>query len=170
MLSSESSLTIALWFSAFAKGKLAHIGNSFISCAFIAGLGYLIFPVSSLNEVPWYHYLALYAFLYHSAMLYFGILYTIKVIDRIDKNVFLEHFVLVLVYSVVALLLNSLFDINLMFVSKAVDIEITFVYNFLNKMGKFLFLLIIYIYVFFPYLFAYLLFIIRNKIKKPHNE
>ena len=147
------------------------MGDDFISCAFIAGLGFLVFPVSSLNEVPWFHYLSLYSFLYHSIMLYFGILYTIKVVDKVDKSVFINHLILVSIYSILALLLNSLFDINLMFVSKAVEIPIGFVYNFLNSLGKFLFILIIYIYIFFPYLFAYVLSTIKNKInKKTHSE
>ena len=162
---------LAMWFASFGKGNLEKLGNDFIACSFIAGLGFLVFPVSSLNEVPWYHYLALYSFLYHSTMLYFGILYTVKVVDKVDKSVFLNHLILVLSYSVLALLLNSLFDINLMFVSKAVEIPITFVYNFLNRIGKFLFILIIYIYIFFPYLFAYILSLVKNKAsKKTHSN
>lgn len=153
----------AMYFAAFGNEKLSNIGSSFISCAFLPGLLFIIFPLTSLTEVPIYHYLAIYSFVYHSAMLYFGILYTLKVIEKVNNMTFLYHGLLVLIFFIVAILLNSLFDINLMFASEVVIIPINFVYNFLISI-KFLYTpLIILIHLFFPYLFAYLLSSIKNK-------
>lgn len=148
---------LAMYLYAFGKDKVENLGTSFIACAFLPGLLFIIFPLTSLTEVPIYHFLAIYSFLYHSAMLYFGILFCVKVIEVFDKKVFLYHSILVIIYSLVALLLNSLFEINLMFVSKPTNIPIEFVYNFLLSLKRFYFAFIVCIYIFFPALFAYLL-------------
>ena len=154
---------LAMYFAAFGNEKLSLIGSSFISCAFLPGLLFIIFPLTSLTEVPIYHYLAIYSFIYHSAMLYFGILYTLKVIERVNNMTFIYHGILVCFFFFIATLLNSLFDLNLMFATDVVNIPIDFVYKFLISIKGLYTPLIILIHLFFPYLFAYLLSSIKNK-------
>lgn len=158
---------LAMYLFAFGKDKVESLGASFIACAYLPGLLFIIFPLTSLTEVPIYHYLAIYSFVYHSAMLYFSILFIFKVIDKVNKIVFINHTFLVIAFFIVAILLNSLFDINLMFASNVLDIPIKFVYDFLVSI-KFIYTpLIILIHIFFPYLFAYILSLLikHQKIK-----
>ena len=96
-------------------------------------------------------------------MLYFGLIHILHVIKEMNKVVFINHAFLVLIYFIIAILLNSLFDINLMFVSKPIEIPIRFVYDFLVWINIFYTPLIILIHLFFPYLFAYLLSLLKNK-------
>ena len=65
-----------LWFCAYGEGIIYKIGSVFISFGCITGgLAFLIVPATSFMMHPVYHYLSIHSMLFHSAMVYLGILF-----------------------------------------------------------------------------------------------
>ena len=66
----------ALWLSGYGKGKWKETGEAFIAgVSIVAGATYLLFPSTSLTIYPTWHYLCMYSMLFHTLMVYMGILY-----------------------------------------------------------------------------------------------
>ena len=69
----------ALWMSGFTNGYLKKLGDSFITgVTVVAGGAYLLFPSTSLTAYPIGHYLCIYSMLFHTLMIYMGVLYLRK--------------------------------------------------------------------------------------------
>ena len=69
----------ALWLSGYGKGKYKKMGEVFIAgVAIVAGGTYLLIPSTSLTMYPMWHYLCMYSMLFHTLMVYMGILYLWK--------------------------------------------------------------------------------------------
>ena len=137
-----SMLLYAGILSSFAKGKLKRVGDVTLATgSIIGGIVFIIYPSTSLPSYPVFHFLSIHSFLFHGLMVYLGIL--INKTRYIElKREDIKYFAgLVLCMSIPALVINKLFDGNLMFISNnfpGTPIEIF--YKITN--GNFLFTII----------------------------
>ena len=106
-------------FSGFGKGKLKHVGDVFIETGgIVAGICFLIFPITSLTIYPVFHFISIQSFILHSCMVYLGLLVNIRKYVVIKKQDFKYYFALIVIISIIAYIFNCIFDSNLMFISK----------------------------------------------------
>jgi len=118
----------SLFLCGFGKGKIYKTGCVFLSsgCA-ISGLLFLIFPTTSLPDYPFYHFISLHSMLFHSSMVYMGIMYMKKRYVRLDGVAYLYYVCFVAVPIVLSLVLNPIFESNLMLLSVPTNLPIDFV-------------------------------------------
>lgn len=113
-----SMLLYAGLFSSFGKGSLKRIGDvSLATGSIIGGIVFLIYPSTSLPIYPAFHILSIHSFLFHGAMIYLGILINKTRYIELKKEDIKYFSILVGCMSIVALIVNNLFDGNLMFIS-----------------------------------------------------
>ncbi len=106
-------------FSGFCKGVLKKIGDVFLSTGgIIAGLIFLISPLTSLTTYPAIHFISIHSFLLHGTMVYIGLLMLITKYTTIEKTDIKYYSAIILVISGVAYVVNLIFDSNLMFISQ----------------------------------------------------
>jgi len=153
----------AMIITSFFKGKVKEVGASFISCCFVAGFAFILLPTTSLTEVPYYHFLALYSFLYHGLMLYFGLLYLISKYKQITKKELLPYSIFVIISCIIGVILNVIYDGNLMFLMKLSDMPLEILNNLYNIIGPLHPVLITLVYIIGPYTLAYLLTKLINR-------
>lgn len=114
-----SLLLYAGGLASFAKGKLKRVGEVFLATGGIAGgLIFIVMPTTSLPTYPMMHIVSLHSFLFHGIMLYLGILLNVTnyiTLDLVDIKYYAS---LVGIVCVLAYVINSIFDSNLMFISK----------------------------------------------------
>ena len=113
--------------SALGRGRWRTVGDVFLtSGGIVAGLGFLLFPTTSLPSYPLFHFLSWHSFFLHGAMAYLGILLLWRGGVRLQKKHAPYAFFLVSAMCVLAYLFNTLWDMthpdfavaNLMFISK----------------------------------------------------
>ena len=105
--------------SSFGKGKAKRLGDVFLATgAFVGGSIFLLFPTTSLPTYPIFHYISLQSFLYHGCMVYLSLLVLKTNYIELEKKDAIYYFILILVISVVALIINNIFGSNLMFISQ----------------------------------------------------
>lgn len=104
--------------SSFTKGTLKRVGDvSLATGGIIGGLVFIIYPSTSLPAYPAFHFLSIHSFLFHGTMIYLGILINKTRYIELKKNDIKYFASLVLFMSILALIVNILFDGNLMFIS-----------------------------------------------------
>ncbi len=84
----------------------------------VAGIVFIIFPTTSLLTYPIFHYITMQSFIFHGAMIYLGIIINKYKYIEIEKKDILYYAGLILVICIIAYIINSIFDSNLMFISK----------------------------------------------------
>lgn len=108
----------ALWLSSCKKPILRDLGLSYIACAaIVAGVAFVIFPTTSFAWYPIFHFKCLYSMLYHSLMIYSGIMLYVTRAFTLDLKAVLKYCVFTLSFMVFALIININFNSNLMFIS-----------------------------------------------------
>lgn len=113
-----SMLLYAGLLSSFAKDKLKRVGDVALATgSIIGGIVFMIYPSTSLPMYPAFHILSIHSFLFHGAMVYLGILINKTKYIEIKKDDIIYFASLVGCMSAVALIVNNLFDGNLMFIS-----------------------------------------------------
>ena len=106
-------------FSGFCKGVLKKIGDVFLSTGgIIAGLIFLISPLTSLTTYPAIHFISIHSFILHGTMVYIGLLMLITGYTTIEKGDIKYYSAIILVISGIAYVVNLIFDSNLMFISQ----------------------------------------------------
>ncbi len=106
-------------FSGFCKGKLQRVGDVFLSTGgIIAGLIFLLYPLTSLTTYPAIHFISIHSFVLHGIMVYLGILMLITKYIKIEKKDIIYYFSLIVIISLIAYIVNIFCDSNLMFVSQ----------------------------------------------------
>lgn len=123
-------------FSGFCKGTLKKVGDVFLSTGgIIAGILFLISPLTSLTTYPAIHFISFHSFLLHGTMVYIGLLMLITEYVKIEKNDIIYYFALIVIISTIAYIVNKICGSNLMFISQnypGTFIEI--IYNFSGKL------------------------------------
>lgn len=134
-----SMLLYAGLLSSFGKGKLKRVGDVFLSAgSIIGGIVFIIYPSTSLLGYPAFHFLSIHSFLFHGVMIYLGILVNKTGYIELKKDDIKYFASLVGTVCILALIVNNIFDSNLMFVSQNFNIApIEILYKITN--GTFLF-------------------------------
>jgi len=138
-----SILLYAGLLSSYGKGALKRIGDvSLATGSIIGGIIFMIYPSTSLTYYPAYHVLSIHSFLFHGTMVYLGILLNQTNYVELKLSDVKYFAVLVGIMSVVALIINNIFNSNLMFISQYCDFfPINLIYKLTN--GNILFSMII---------------------------
>lgn len=113
-----SMLLYAGLLSSFGKGTLKRVGDVTLATgSIIGGIVFLIYPSTSLPMYPAFHFLSIHSFLFHGTMIYLGILINKTKYIELKKEDIKYFASLVGIMCVIALIVNKLFDGNLMFIS-----------------------------------------------------
>ena len=134
----------ALWMATSKRTSIRGLGLSYIACAtIIAGLAFIIFPTTSFAWYPIFHFKCLYSMLYHSLMVYSGIMLYVTKVFELDIKAVLKYCIFTLSFMILALIININFGSNLMFISNpgVVPIELLHtIYNYSPKLFTFVML------------------------------
>ena len=114
-----SLLVYAGLMSSFGKGKIKRIGDVFLATGgIIGGIVFIIMPTTSLPTYPMLHFISLHSFLYHGTMVYIGLLINATNYIELELKDIIYFAELVGGICIIALIVNNIFDGNLMFISK----------------------------------------------------
>lgn len=142
----------------FGKGLIRKIGISFlVGGGILAGVAFLIFPTTSLMMHPIYHYLSMYSMLFHSLMIYIGILCYHHKLMEFNKKDYLYYVVFCLFFIVIALIVNKIYDCNMMFLKEPFNIPIPLLKEIGTNYPVLYKIIIILVYLVIPYGITYLL-------------
>ena len=165
-LSYCSLFIYAMLMSGFGKGKVEKIGNCFISGGcIVAGFAFLIFPTTSLMLHPLFHALSIHSMLYHTTMVFFGILLLLKKVENISFKNFVYYSIFTVSFLVLTIILNVSFDGNLMFINDPVNIPFDFI-NKVYEKAPFIYTLSTCIMYESIYFVPLIVKFIKNKIKQ----
>lgn len=160
-----SLLIYGLYLSGFGKGIFQKIGQVFLSGpAFIAGMGFLLFPSTSLADHPLFHYLSFYSMFFHAVMVYYSIMfYKTKVIEYKIGNV-LYYLMFMGLFSVIAIIMDYSLGCNMMFYYNPYNFPFQFIVD-IYEFSRIIYTVLIfgcYSLMYFPILFFDVVF---RKIK-----
>lgn len=114
-----SMLLYAGILSSYTEGKLRRIGDVFLATGgIVGGIVFLIMPTTSLPAYPMLHIVSLHSFFFHGTMVYIGLLINITHYIEIEFSDIKYYAMLVGIVCMLAYIMNSIFDSNLMFISK----------------------------------------------------
>ena len=160
-----SILLYAGLLSSFAKGTLKRVGDvSLATGSIVGGIVFIIYPSTSLPTYPAFHFLSIHSFLFHGAMIYLGILINKTNYVKLEKTDIKYFASLIGCMCIIALIVNNLFDGNLMFISQSFSCTpIEILYKITN--GGFLFTIImITLQMTIPFYIPY--YVIKKKLIK----
>lgn len=149
----------SLLLAGFGNDKLKIVGNTFLAVCTYAGLFFMIFPTTSLMLHPLFHFLSMHSLLYHSAMIYIGFTVVIRGLVKPSGKSFLVYVLYLSIFSVFAIILNSIFDSNLMFYTQPYNMPIKLVVSVYEFSS-----LLYTVLIFTAYSALYFLFILNHKI------
>ena len=135
----------ASWLAGFGKGIFEKLGKSFLiyGCP-TAGFLFLIFPTTSLQLHPIYHYLCLYSMLFHGAMLWLGILHILHSTELPFLKTFIYYAVLCTIFAIPSIILNSILGCNMMFLNKPFNVPLEFISQ-IYEFSHILYMILIFI-------------------------
>ncbi len=117
----------SLWFSASKNDKLKQIGMSYISLAgIICGAVFIISPSTSFRLYPIYHFQCIYSMIYHSIMVYCGIMCYVTNSVKINFKSVVNYIIFCAIFMTLAIIVNLIFDTNMMFLSDPYFIPLHF--------------------------------------------
>jgi hypothetical protein len=126
----------ALIFGVYGKGIFKRMGQTYLSGpSLIAGLSFLIFPTTSLKILPLFHFLSFHSMIYHSLMLYVGIMYFKSNVIEYKIKEGKYYILFLLIFSLLAILINYIYGSNMMFYDNPYNFPFQFIidiYNFSN--------------------------------------
>ena len=149
-------LLYALLLSNLKNKYLRRVGDVFLATGgLIGGIIFLIMPTTSLPYYPAYHFISIHSFLFHGTMIYLGLLLNITGYIKLKLNDIYYYAALVLFLSIIALIINNIFNSNLMFISK--DFPGTLIHIIYNLSGIFFTPIMIIGQMTLPFLIIYYL-------------
>lgn len=156
-----SILLYAGTLSSFAKGKLKRMGDVFLATGgIIGGIVFILLPTTSLPAYPVFHIVSLHSFLYHGIMVYLGLLVNATNYIKVAANDIIYFATLIGIICVLAQIVNTIFDSNLMFISKDFPgTPITIIYKLT---GKYFTIFMELAQMFLPFYAVYGILKIRN--------
>lgn len=142
--------------SSFGKGTLKRIGDvTLASGAAIGGIVFIIYPSTSLPIYPAFHILSIHSFVFHGVMIYLGILVNKTKYIALEKEDIKYFASLIGIMCVMALIVNNLFNGNLMFISNNFpNTPIEILYNITNG-GALYSLIMIAVQMTIPFYISY---------------
>lgn len=156
----------ALYLSGFAKGFLRKLGESFlVGGGIVGGSAFIVVPATSLALHPIYHYLCLYSLLFHSCMIYFGIMFfKTKIFLPTFKN-YKYYVTIFLFFAFIALIINCFAKTNLMFLSQPFNMPLKIFY-LIHDFSPFIYTLIILIGYSLSYLLPLSIYYLLKRTNK----
>lgn len=159
--------------SGFCKGTFKKAGDVFLSTGgIIAGIVFLIYPLTSLTAYPALHFISLQSFALHGTMLYIGILMLVSKYTIIEKKDFIYYFLTIVVISGIAYLINIISGSNLMFISH--NYPGTYIEVIYNSTGKLFPIVMILAQAILPFYVVFGIYkiveIFRDRSKKIKNQ
>lgn len=135
----------SLWMVGYGKGWIKKVGESFLAAAgIVAGAVFLIMPSSSLTLFPIFHFQCLYSLLFHSLMLYLGLMYFINDWFDINMKNYKYYIIFCTIFCVIAFILNNITDANFMFMDNPWNIPVKILQDIYNSVPL-LYTFIVYI-------------------------
>ena len=114
-----SILIYAGLMSSFGKGLVKRTGDVLLSTGcLIGGIVFIIFPTTSLPMYPAFHFFSIHSFFFHGVMIYLSLLIIITMYIKLEKSDIKYFSTFIGIMSSVALIINYIFNSNLMFVSQ----------------------------------------------------
>lgn len=140
----------ALWVSGYGDSRLKAAGDIFIAygCP-VGGIAFLIFPTTSLMSYPIWHYFSLYSLFFHSAMLFFGVLFLINE-ERLSKKSYLTYAVFILFFAFISIVMNTVWGCNIMNLREPYNIPIALLQNIYTEVPPLYTVLVLIIYMIIP--------------------
>ena len=103
----------------FAKGWWKRTGEVFLATGgIVGGIVYLVYPLTSISIYPPFHFITIYSFVLHAAMIYLGLLLLMSGYTKLKHQDIDHFFLIVALVSVLAFTVNINFHTNLMFLSQ----------------------------------------------------
>lgn len=166
-----SMFIYAAWMAGFGKGHIQKLGRAFIGTGgIIAGTCFLIFPTTSFTMYPLFHYFCLYSMVFHSLMVFLGVVYLLNGFEKVGKSSFFYHVIFCSFFNILAIVVNSILDTNFMFLKRAGNIPIRLIVQ-LEAFSPILFTIVIFIVcIFGTYFWVWLADTIIKKIKLGKNN
>ncbi len=160
----------SLWFSASNNNKLRDFGLSFIALAgIVCGAIFIISPSTSFRTYPIFHFQCIYSMIYHSIMVYCGIMCFITKSIKVDLRVVLRYVIFCAIFMTMAVIVNLVFDTNMMFISNPYAIPLPFlatIYEFSHILYS---ILIIVAHMSIGFI-VWGVYSLSVKIKKSHHK
>ena len=121
----------ALWMAGFGNRKIANIGLGYLfGAGFVCGLAFLVVPSTSFTTYPLFHFLSSYSMLFHSAMCFIGIQIVITGYYQPKWRNIRYYITFCSIFITLALVINFVFHVNMMFLMKPYKIPILLIlYN-----------------------------------------
>jgi uncharacterized membrane protein YwaF len=140
------------WMAGFGTGTLEQCGSAFLGGAgIICGLAFLLSPSTSLTMYPMLHYLCCYSMLFHSLMLYLGLLYVMKRIFIPSVINYRYYLSFCLGFCLLAIIINSISGCNMMFLREPFNIPLSFLGELQNSSQTLYTMLILCVYLTVPF-------------------
>jgi len=159
-------------FSGYCKGLFKKMGDVFLSTGgIIAGLIFLVYPLTSLTSYPIFHYISIQSFILHGIMLYIGLLMLVTKYTTIEKRDIIYYSAIIVIISGIAYIVNLKFGSNLMFISQ--NYPGTYIEIIYNNTGRFFTLFMTIAQATMPFYIVYgiyNLFKTKNKIESVEND
>ncbi len=135
----------SLWFTWSKNDFIKEMGYAFIALAgAVAGAVFIISPSTSFNTYPIFHFQCLYSMVYHSLMVYCGIMIHVTKSVKVDIRLVIKYCLFCAVFMTMALIINLCCNSNLMFISTPSGIPLPFLFDIYN-VSKALYTIIIII-------------------------
>ena len=124
-LSFCSFAIFAYFMIGFGRGRVHDLGRAFMcGGGIIGGLTFLLYPMTSVAHYPMLHLLSCYSMLYHTVMMYVGLVYVQNGFYRYGKRGYLQFLQFTVPACLLALSVNVVYsffgaveDCNMMFLS-----------------------------------------------------
>ena len=157
-------------FSGYCKGTLKKMGDVFLSTGgIIAGLIFLLYPLTSLTSYPMFHYISVQSFVLHGIMVYVGLLMLITKYTTIEKRDIIYYSSIIVMISAVAYVVNLKCGSNLMFISQ--NYPGTYIEAIYNNTGKVFPIVMIVAQATLPFYTIYGIYsLLKTKNKKEIKE
>lgn len=158
----------ALILRGYGKEKWRKIGEAFLAGGcIIGGTAFLLFPSTSLMMYPVFHYQCLYSMFFHTLMIYIGIMYIWRMDIQFDKSGYKAYCKIYLFFSIIAVILNTLYDSNLMLLKKPFKIPVPFVHKLFTDAPWLYTIFVFLVYLVGPYwVTAYFSNLIKKRREK----
>ncbi len=156
-------------FSGYCKGKLKRAGDVFLSTGgIIAGITFLLIPLTSLVNYPAFHFISIHSFILHGTMVYIGLLMLITKYVEIEKKDIIYYSSTIVIISIIAYIVNLICNSNLMFISQ--NYPGTFIEIIYNLSGNLFPIVMVALQAILPFYIVYGIYTkVRDKNTKDIN-
>ncbi len=162
----------SLWFTWFKSKFIRELGLSYIAIAcIVGGVAFIISPSTSFVLFPIFHYQCIHSMIFHSIMIYCGIMMFVTRSFSLNWKVVRNYSEFCIIFIVFALILDLTRDSNLMFLMNPNGIPVSFLKD-IHSFSKAVYtsLVIVFYLVIGPIVLGIDRLCLRlNKFKKKEN-